>query len=208
MEPPAGREGEFESWYDEEHIPLRMAIAGFESAVRYRALEGTPSHLAVYHLELEALETDAYRRVKSEPGERTATMLQSVVGFTRYTCTLTSDTGPSDEQPGCLFVTAFAVPPTDERELESWYEEEHVPLLMQVDGWLRVRRYRTQLGGEGPPWTHLALHELRDRDVMDAPERSRARATDRRAALAERAWFSSSGRWLYRPIAHHPALVP
>lgn len=203
MEPPAVWEDEFETWYDDEHIPARLAIPGFESAVRYRAIDATPWHLAVYHLDLDALQTDAYRRLRKEPSERTARMLAAVDGFTRYTCTLTSDTGPPREPAACLFVAAFAVPASGELEFESWYEEEHVPLLMTADGWLRVRRYRSRSGSEGPPWTHFALHELRDPGVMHAPERSRARATRRRAALAEHTWFSAGGHWLYRPIAAH-----
>jgi hypothetical protein len=201
MQPPSGWEDDFHDWYESEHIPVRMEIPGFSSAVRYEALDGEPRYLACYHLhDMGALETPEYARLKADPGERTERMLGNVEGFTRYICDLTSDTGEPEETPGLLFVVAFAVPESERAEFDSWYEEEHVPMLMRADGWLRVRRYVTRPGHDGPPWSHLALHELRDEAVLDSPERAAARDTPRRAELAGREWFGSNGRWLYRPI--------
>jgi hypothetical protein len=201
MQPPQGWEAEFHDWYESEHIPARMAIPGFTSAVRYEAVEGDPRYLACYHLDdLGALETPVYLRLKADPGERTERMLANVEGFTRYICRLTTDTGEPAEKPGLLYVVAFTVPEPARAELDRWYDEEHVPMLMRADGWLRVRRYEILPGYAGPPWTQLVLHELRDERVLDSPERAAARDTPRRAALAAQPWFAESGRWLYRPI--------
>lgn len=41
-------EEEFNAWYDTEHVPERLAVPGFLSAVRYVGIEGTPGYLAVY----------------------------------------------------------------------------------------------------------------------------------------------------------------
>jgi hypothetical protein len=203
MEPPPGWEEDFHDWYETEHIPARMALPGFSGAVRYESVDGTPRWLACYFLDdLGVLDTPDYRRLKTDPGERTARMLGAVSGFTRYTCAQLSDTGPVEQRAGVLSVVAFSVPEEDRHDFEAWYAEEHVPLLMQADGWLRVRRYRVRPGHDGPSWTHLALHELRDAGVMDAPERERARTTEWRGRLARRPWFDRSGRWLYRPIHH------
>lgn len=203
MEPSAGQEAEFHDWYNGEHIPLRMAIPGFAAATRYEVVEGEPRYLACYFLDdMGALETREYARLKADPGERTERMLASVHGFTRYICDETWDTGPVDEEPGTLFAVCFAVPEADEDRaaFDGWYEGEHIPLLMQVPGWLRVRRYLVRPGAAGPAWTHIALHELRSAAALDRPERAAARDTPRRDALAERPWFGGSGRWVYRPI--------
>ncbi|MFI7616598.1 hypothetical protein ACIBP6_35765 [Nonomuraea terrae] len=201
MEPPPGEEEDFHDWYETEHIAVRMALPGFAAAVRYEAIEGEPRFLACYHVDdLTALETPGYRKLKSDPGERTARMLARVRGFTRYLGEQISDTGPSDEKSGYLSVVAFSVPDAFRADFDAWYGDEHVPLLMKADGWLRVRRYTVRPGFEGPAWTHLALHELRDPSVMDSPERAAARDTPRRAALAAHDWFGRSGRWLYRAI--------
>ena len=131
MEPPPGWEDDFHDWYNEEHIPRRLAIAGFEGATRYEALEGEPRYLACYFLsDMAALDTPEYGRLKSDPDERTARMLDTVLGFTRYICDELSDTGEPDEEPTALSVVAFGVPDEDEAEFEAWYQDEHVPLLM------------------------------------------------------------------------------
>lgn len=199
MKPPAGGEDDFHDWYEHEHIPARMAIPGFSHAIRYRDDAG---YLACYFLDdMAALGTPEYRALKSEPSERTHRMLTNVTGFTRYITDQISDTGgPAEPQENTLFVVAFAVPSTDQAEFEGWYEDEHVPLLMKVPGWLRVRRFLVREGADGPPWTHLALHEIASPAVLDAPERAAARDTPRRAALAGRDWFTS-GRWTYEPIS-------
>jgi EthD domain len=201
MEPPPGWEADFHDWYETEHIPARMAVPGFDSAVRYEALDGEPRYLACYFLaDMGALATPAYARLKREPGERTARMLRNVRGFTRYLCDETFDSGDTGEESSALYTVAFSVPGEQRAEFDGWYEDEHIPLLLRVPGWLRVRRYVVRPGGDGPPWTHLALHELRDAAALDRPERAAARDTPRRAALATRPWFRASGRRLYRPI--------
>lgn len=198
MNPPVGREDEFEAWYEEVHVPSRLAVPGFVRATRYRAVEGEPSHLAVYELDLEALRTPEYRDLKENPEPRTEEMLAAVTGFTRYTCTVLADSGRRIDH-NFLSVVAFDVPDEEAGEFDDWYEREHVPLLLEAEDWLRVVRYR-RITGEGGPWNRFALHELGSREVMDSPERQRARAAPLRTALADRPWFADSGRWLYEVI--------
>lgn len=201
MEPPPGGEADFHDWYDHEHVPARLALPGFGAAVRYEALEGDPRYLACYFLDdMAELQSAAYRRLKTDPGERTARMLGQVRGFTRYICDEVSDTGAPAQPAAYLWAVAFTVPRPARAAFDSWYEKEHIPLLMQADGWLRVRRYAVRPGADGPAWTHIALHELRDLAALDAPERTAARDTPGRARLAEQDWFNRSGRWLYRAI--------
>jgi hypothetical protein len=200
MEPPADLVGEFHDWYDTDHIPARMALPGFRGARRFRALSGEPEYLAVYELDsLDALDTDGYRQVKSSPSALTGRMLGAVSGFTRFTCEQVSDVG-EPVLGAYLSVVAFSVPEDQGAEFDRWYGSEHVPMLLEADDWLRVRRYRV-LDGEGGPWTHLALHELASTEVMDSPERARARKGPLREALAGQDWFGRSGRWLYEQLS-------
>jgi len=203
MDPPPGREADFHDWYDTEHIPARLALAGFEAAARYRAVTGQPRYLAVYELsDLAALGTPGYRRLKDEPSARTRWMLSHVRGFTRFTCELLTDVG-SGGVGEYLSAVAFAVPGEDTGDLAAWYDTEHVPALLAAPGWLRVRRWQVR-SGSGAPWTHLALHELASRSVMDSPQRAAARRGPLRDALASRPWFSRSGRWLYELLGRWP----
>jgi hypothetical protein len=200
MEPPAELTGEFHDWYENDHIPARMALPGFQGARRFRALDGEPAYLAVYELDdLEALQGDGYRQLKAAPSALTDRMLGLVHGFTRFTCEQIADIG-EPVYGDYLSAVAFAVPDEFTEEFDRWYEDEHVPMLLEAGDWLRVRRYRV-LDGAGGPWTHLALHELASAGVMDSPERARARKGPLRDALAGNDWFARSGRWLYEQIS-------
>src|SRR5438034_7648337 len=65
---PADKEGEFNRWYNEEHLAERLAIPGFLNGARYEAVKGGPKHLAVYELESPAvLESPAYKKVAGNP---------------------------------------------------------------------------------------------------------------------------------------------
>ncbi len=50
VDAPATYEDEFNRWYNEEHIPERLAIPGVLNAARYEAVRGEPHYLACYEL--------------------------------------------------------------------------------------------------------------------------------------------------------------
>lgn len=200
MEPPAELEDEFNVWYDEEHIPQRLALPGFGRALRYREVKGERRYLAVYEIDdMAVLATPAYQRLKQDPGERTARMLASVGGFTRYLCDHVSTIGDESVPHHYLSVVAFDVPAEEHETIDDWYDTEHSELLLRADAWLRVRRY-TVGSGDGPRWSHLALHELASLDVLDSEERAAAGRAPKRVAVSGRPWFVAGGRWVYERI--------
>src|SRR5579862_7433660 len=121
MTADASWEDEFNDWYDQEHIPARMAVAGFLSAQRYRMRE-TRNYLAVYEMDSPtALKSPAYLSVKNNPGDRTKRMLSSVTGFTRYIAEETGSYPREARSAGgidapCLYSVFFAVPPERQGE--------------------------------------------------------------------------------------------
>lgn len=46
---PADEE-EFNRWYDEEHVPEKLATPGFISARRFRICDGGPRYMVIYEL--------------------------------------------------------------------------------------------------------------------------------------------------------------
>jgi hypothetical protein len=122
-------------------------------------------------------------------------------GERRYLGRLLRDSGPAAEAHALLMVVAFEVPARQTKDVEAWYVEEHIGLLMKVDGWLRVRHYRVERFAGPVRWTHVAIHELRDRRALDTPEREVARTTAWRARLQRDPWFDRAGRWFYEPLA-------
>ena len=77
-------EADFVRWYDEEHLPQRLAVPGFIRAARYEAGPAVysaglampeappPRHLAVYEMEgPEVLESEPYRHLIANPSDWT-----------------------------------------------------------------------------------------------------------------------------------------
>lgn len=124
-----------------------------------------------------------------------------LAGTARYELAQVSDTGLATEPFRAIMLVAFDVPPDRAEEVDRWYEEEHIGLLMKADGWLRARRYRVLAHAGGPRWTSMAFHELRDLTAMDSRERAVARSTEWRARLEREAWFPAAGRGVFRLLA-------
>jgi hypothetical protein len=185
----------FHNWYDTHHIPVRMACPGFVSGQRYKR-QDSDGFLAVYEMDdVGVLSSDAYKVIKNQPSEETAWMLAHVTGFTRYLAGETSvkSQGAPDSalDAQVLYAVSFNVPAEAAAEFDSWYETEHIPLLMECPDWLMVRRMRV---ADGVPetYTHMALHYLADAKALQSPEREKARKTAWRDKLAKNDWFKAS----------------
>ena len=62
-------EEEFNRWYNEEHLPERLACPGFLSGRRFVAVEGEPKYLALYDLESpDVLQSEAYKMIYGPSG--------------------------------------------------------------------------------------------------------------------------------------------
>jgi hypothetical protein len=61
------------------------------------------------------------------------------------------------------------VPAGSEDDLAAWYTEEHIPMLLEVPGWRRIRRYRLIRAMDGPGPDFLSLHELAGPEVLEDP---------------------------------------
>ena len=71
MNVSAEAEDDFNSWYDEEHVPALAAVPGTLSARRYRSAEvggGTHKYVAIYYLESpDVTRTEAWKRAVETP---------------------------------------------------------------------------------------------------------------------------------------------
>ncbi len=199
MQPPSALEGEFNAWYDEEHVPQRLAVPGFEGAVRYRAhpeapnRDTVPGYAVTYWLrDVSVLDSEEYRRVKEIPSERTRRMLGAVTRFTRFTCvevaSVVRSHAPPVETAPVLHAVWLSVPAHAAADIEAWYREEHIPLLMEEPLWRAAVSYRI-LHGEPEHLTHLALHYVESAEALKSPVRQRARGTPWRQRLSQEPWF-------------------
>jgi hypothetical protein len=161
---PAEKEDEFNRWYNEEHLPERLAIPGFLSAARYEAIKGGPKHLAYYELESpEVLESEAYKYVQAHPTVWTRRCSPTVLGTicirNVYTLihptTVTPDVAQSDMAPA-LQIGRMDVLPEIDTEFNTWYNTIYIPNYEKVPGVMRGRRYRAVTGTP----TYLTLYEF------------------------------------------------
>ena len=79
----AEHEEEFNRWYNEEHIPERLAIPGVLNAARYKAVDGGPNYLACYELASpDAWYAEAWQQWLKHPTAWSKRMSPSVIGTT------------------------------------------------------------------------------------------------------------------------------
>lgn len=77
--PVAGREEEFNRWYDERHVPDLLAVPGFVSAQRFALTDATGQDKAGWtYLALYELETDDPDALMAEVRSRLGTEVMPV----------------------------------------------------------------------------------------------------------------------------------
>lgn len=77
-------EADFNEWYWREHFPERLAVPGFRSGRRYRAIAGAPRYFAWYELETPAvLASPAYLERLDHPSPWTSRVMPGFRNTTR-----------------------------------------------------------------------------------------------------------------------------
>jgi hypothetical protein len=91
----AGREAEFESWYQGEHLIERLAVPGFLFGRRYRSVAGAPAYFAFYLVETpQVLASKPYLARLDNPTPATRKMMAEVfVNMNRTVCERASRRG-------------------------------------------------------------------------------------------------------------------
>lgn len=212
--PPAGREEEFHQWYEEEHIPPRTRLAGWLTARRYVAEDDPAVFLALYDLaDLAVLRDPQYVALRSSRSAREEEIMQASELVDRRVYRLLASVGDGWGSPGTgrsggglpvrladpslcgeLLLCVWWEPAAGfEAEFHAWYEEEHLPMLATVPGWLRCRRLELVDGGGA---AFLAIHDLADGSVFNHPNYRAAISTPRRdLVVAHRSGYE---RHVYR----------
>jgi hypothetical protein len=175
---------EFTDWYDNEHIPARLALDGFGAVSRFRAADSlTPEWLATYDIKPGTLDGAAYRSVWEQASAR-ENRIRSLATIDRRLYSPISDSGATGKAPPLLMAVSMSVPESAEADLAAWYVEEHIPMLLAVPGWRRSRRY-VLTSGDAPKY--LSLHEIDSRAAFDLPEYKAAMSTPWRNRVVESA---------------------
>jgi hypothetical protein len=161
--------GEFNDWYDTEHIPERQAVPGFLVLRRWIGADNPRQSVATYDLDnVAVLRSPEYRAIGGEnlsPWSKRVT--SKVKRLLRYEGEqiLPGDATPPTNAGGLLLVGM--TPGRDvETAFNAWYDDEHIPALAKVPGVLCARRFRTNGGGT----KYVALYHLTSPGVVESPE--------------------------------------
>jgi hypothetical protein len=157
---------EFNDWYDNEHGPARLTVPGISAGYRFRALdEAAPRWLAYYEMKPGVLDSPEYRALAASASAREKSIMSLLATLDRRVYELLSDDGSAcDGAPPVVLAVSLSVPPGKESDLAAWYCDEHIPMLLAVPGWRRIRRFRLT-AGTAPAF--LSLHEMESTSVFD-----------------------------------------
>ena len=161
--------GEFNDWYDTEHIPERQRVPGFLVCQRWISAENPRQSVAAYDLESHAvLRSPAYQAIGGENlspwSKRVTARTQRILRFEGDQILPGDRTAP--ENAGGLLLVGMTPALGVETAFNAWYDNEHVPALAGVPGVLSARRFRT---ADGNP-KYVALYHLASPGVVDSAE--------------------------------------
>src|SRR5262249_10600183 len=146
---------------------------GVGRASRYRALDGEkPPWLALYELDRpDVIDSPEYKALGANASDRDKAVGAGLATLDRRVYEQISEDGSPAGRPapGHLGV-AMSVPEGSEDDLAAWYAEEHIPMLLKVPGWRRIRRFRLTRALDGPePGSFLSVHELAGPEILEDP---------------------------------------
>lgn len=194
MQPKPGLSlDQFHEWYNNEHGPTRLRLPQiFTNGLRYAATDNEQPHfLAVYDVtSMHHLDTPTYTSLRENRSPREGETIGQV-DVKRYFYDLVSE----QKAPGFVPIEAhtdneaegqvlIAVENTvtalegAEQALYKWYDEEHIPMLAKIPGWLRTRVFRTATAlDKEAPIKYLIMHEYTKENGIGGPEYQAAIST-------------------------------
>ena len=170
-EPGSVDEAEFHDWYDHEHGPARLTVPGIEAAYRYRALDGEkPPWLALYELDRpDVIDSPEYKALGANASDRDRSVGAGLATLDRRVYEQISEDGSAGRPAPVILAVAMSVPEDSEDDVAAWYTEEHIPMLLTVPGWRRIRRFRLTRALDAPGPGFLSVHELAGPEVLEDP---------------------------------------
>jgi hypothetical protein len=132
-----GVEDEFNRWYQEQHVPERLALEGFRSARRYRAVEGGPAYMAVYECDsIDVFASAAYQERLVNPTDWTKKIMPGFRNMLRSACRETWSAG-AGVGGGAIIVQCKALPGREDAA-RRFVKERMAAAVMQPAALVRM----------------------------------------------------------------------
>ena len=184
--PVEGREAEYNSWYNDIHMPEVLNVPGFSSAQRFKVRlplvgEMPGRYLAVYQMEADSPKAvEAAKNALMTAGTQQSDAIDRSNGafigvFERF--------GPGQTVPGAkagaFRMVSIALPYEGrEGEYDEWYEGVHMPEVLGLPGMVSGQRYKLHDAlMPGIDISSFALLEMAANSVEEAGETLKAMAT-------------------------------
>jgi len=181
---------EFQDWYDNEHIPLRLNhLPSFLSGARYQSIDGIqPSWIAVYEIDdTNTFGDPSYTVLRETRSQREADLIGRLGVLDRRICEVVGEAGEDDDDerttgfrvgnPSRWVVThGIGRPPSGgdedikEEAVGKWLDEVVTKLKnSSVEGWVHTRVFKVLESGktgvdlpvdEEEVLSHFVLHEF------------------------------------------------
>ncbi len=156
-------EATFNDVYDKEHVPNLRAVKGVRRASRYRQASATePRYIAAYELDgLDVLDSAAFKAA-GEAGRWPTAVRPHTMNrhLARYEW-VGGNAALTGKTP-YVFWVMMDVEPHREALFNDLYDNEHLPLLLKLDGCVNAVRYRTATQGEP---RYLCAYEVTRADL-------------------------------------------
>jgi len=161
--------GEFNDWYDTEHVPERQRVSGFLTLQRWIGAENPRQSVATYDLEnVDVLRGPGYRAIGGENlspwSKRVTAKVERLMRYEGEQILPGDATAPANA--GGLLVVGMTPGADVEAAFNTWYDKEHVPALAGVPGVLCARRFRAAGGAT----KYVALYHLASPGVVESAE--------------------------------------
>lgn len=170
-DPGSVDEAEFHDWYDHEHGPARLTVPGIRNALRYGPLDDLkPPWLALYDLDSpQVIDSPEYQALGPRASDRDKSVGARLATLDRRVYEQISLDGSVNDPAPVVLAVATSVPAEATDDLNAWYTDEHIPMLLGVPGWLRIRRFRLTRALDAPSPDFLSVHELAGPEVLTEP---------------------------------------
>ena len=171
--------------FDKDYFLKRLAVPGICGAASYEAIKGTPRFLHLYEADdVHAFYSEAFKEAVAPSEDEDEGIEKAKTAGVRLVCAqiypalpINTPACPTVDLAGLAPVVQFGrifVPPEKRADFNGWYAQERAPLVENVPGIRRIRRYAPVEGDE----VMVVLYEMEDESVTQTAEWKEMMSTD------------------------------
>jgi hypothetical protein len=159
-----GSEEEFNRWYQQQHVPERLAVKGFRTARRYHVVDGQPAYMAVYECDsIDVFASKTYQECLANPTDWTRKVMPSFRNMLRSACRETWSVG-AGVGGGAIIVQCKPVPGREDLA-RRFVKDKLAPDIMQSASLVRMSLWEADASFTGGPSPEMALRGGSDKSA-------------------------------------------